>query len=311
MELCRIPASKWIATCSRCLKFRATFEQNTERNSIIDEDDENNDSYSERMIAERRVSITKRAAQAIAKAASNGSSSMPPDKIAQMLVTSKCLRLCSKSNPSLAGGKFINTPASGAKSTARVKNDEDGDHEISFLSLPKESRAAMVGACISLLNCLYLLPASTYARRTIWDAMFFFFFGKHVRHKWALERANEWNDLRAITSALRFAAALDDDTSLMTGRSAAENVDEEEQRHLSIQTSRDVAIAHVVAAAWSNGVDDEASMDRENYAVKEDDVLHAISAIFSETPSRLFVMVVVLKRAHEQSSGIIPYHFRQ
>ena len=44
-------------------------------NSIIDEDDENNDSYSERMIAERRVSITWRAAQAIAKAASNGSSS--------------------------------------------------------------------------------------------------------------------------------------------------------------------------------------------------------------------------------------------
>ena len=120
---------------------------------------------------------------------------------------------------SLAGGKFINTPASGAKSTARVKNDEDGDHEISFLSLPKESRAAMVGACISLLNCAYLLPASTYARRTIWDAMFSSSSGSTFATKWALERANEWNDLRAINPALRFAAALDDDTSLMTGRS--------------------------------------------------------------------------------------------
>ena len=281
VELCRIPASKWIATCSRCLKNSEPLLNKIQSgNSIIDEDDENNDSYSERMIAERRVSITKRAAQAIAKAASNGSSSMPPDKIAQMLVTSKCLRLCSEVASSLAGGKFINTPASGAKSTARVKNDEDGDHEISFLSLPKESRAAMVGACISLLNCAYLLPASTNARRTIWDAMFSSSSGSTFATKWALERANEWNDLRAINPALRFAAALDDDTSLMTGRSTLlKNVDEEEQRHLSIQTSRDVAIAHVVAAAWSNGVDDEASMDRENYAVKEDDVLHAISAI--------------------------------
>ena len=105
--------------------------------------------------------------------------------------------------------------------------------------------------------------------------------GSTFATKWALERANEWNDLRAINPALRFAAALDDDTSLMLGRSTfnLKNVDEEEQRQISIQTSRNVAIAHVVAAAWSNGVDDEASMDRENYAVKEDDVLHAISAI--------------------------------
>ena len=128
------------------------------------------------------------------------------------------------------------------------------------------------------MNCAYLLPASTYTRRTIWDAMFSSSSGSTFATKWALERANEWNDLRAINPALRFAAALDDDTSLMTGRSTLlKNVDEEEQRHLSIQTSRDVAITHVVAAAWSNGVDDEASMDRENYAVKEDDVLHAIS----------------------------------
>ena len=282
LELCRIPASKWVAACSRCLKnSEPLLNKMQSGNSIIDDDDKHNDSYSERMIAERRVSITKRAAQAIAKAASNGSSSMPPDNIAHMLVTSKCLRLCSEVASSLAGGKLITTPASGAKSTPRVmKNDDDDDDEISFLSLPKESRAAMVGACISLLNCAYLLPANTYARQSIWDAMFATS-GRVLATKWALERANEWNDLRAINPALRFAAALDDDTSLMLGRSTfnLKNVDEEEQRQISIQTSRNVAIAHVVAAAWSNGVDDEASMDRENYAVKEDDVLHAISAI--------------------------------
>ena len=282
LELCRIPASKWVAACSRCLKnSEPLLNKMQSGNSIIDDDDKHNDSYSERMIAERRVSITKRAAQAIAKAASNGSSSMPPDNIAHMLVTSKCLRLCSEVASSLAGGKLITTPASGAKSTPRVmKNDNDGDDEISFLSLPKESRAAMVGACISLLNCAYLLPANTYARQSICDAMLSTS-GRVLATKWALERANEWNDLRAINPALRFAAALDDDTSLMLGRSTfnLKNVDEEEQRQISIQTSRNVAIAHVVAAAWSNGVDDEASMDRENYAVKEDDVLHAISAI--------------------------------
>ena len=282
VELCRIPASKWVAACSRCLKNSEPLLNKMESgNSIIDEDDKRNDSYSERMIAERRVSITKRAAQAIAKAASNGSSSMSPDNIAHMLVTSKCLRLCSEVASSLAGGKLIITPASGAKSTPRViESDEVDNDEISFLSLPKESRAAMVGACVSLLNCAYLLPASIQARRDIWDAMFSTS-GRVLATKWALERANEWNDLRAINPALRFAAALDDDPSLMLGRSTfnLEKVDEKSQRLLSIQTSRDVAIAHVVAAAWSNGVDDEASMDRENYAVKEDDVLHAISAI--------------------------------
>ena len=209
---------------------------------------------------------------------------------------------------SLAGGKFINTPASGAKSTARVKNDEDGDHEISFLSLPKESARLWLER-ISLLNC------STFYQQALTQDVLFgmqcFLLLREARSPqiWALERANEWNDLRAINPALRFAAALDDDTSLMTGRSTLlKNVDEEEQRHLSIQTSRDVAIAHAVAAAWSNGVDDEASMDRENYAVKEDDVLHAISAISRDAA---LCAVAVLKRAHEQSSGIIPYHFRQ
>ena len=125
VELSRVPAFKWVAACSRCLKNSKPLLDKIDKsgNSIIDEDNIDNVADD----AERRVSVTKRAAQAIAKAASNGSSTVPPDQIADILVISKCLRLCSDVASSLAGGKIVTTPASGAKIMGVITKNNDNN----------------------------------------------------------------------------------------------------------------------------------------------------------------------------------------